>query len=43
MEAENRWISDADSSVFCQLSLPEEAIPRKRMGIRHAEREPKNV
>jgi hypothetical protein len=37
------WISDADSSALCQLSLPEDAIPRKRMGIRHAERVPENV
>jgi hypothetical protein len=41
--AEERWISDADSSEFCQLSLSEDAIPRKRMGIRHAERVPINV
>jgi hypothetical protein len=40
---EKCWISDADSSPFFQLSLPEDAIPRKRMGIRCVERVPKNV
>jgi hypothetical protein len=41
--ATKHWISDADSSGFCQLSLSEDAIPRKGMGIRYAERVPKNV
>jgi len=34
----NGWISDANPGAFRQLSLPEDAIPRKRMGIRYAER-----
>jgi hypothetical protein len=41
--AEKSWISDADSSAFCQLSLSEDVIQRNRMGIRHTERVPKNV
>jgi hypothetical protein len=40
---EKRWISDADSSAFCQLSLSKDAILRKGIGIRYAERVPKNV
>jgi len=38
MRPQKRWFSAADSSAFCRLSPPEDAIPRKRMGIRHAER-----
>jgi hypothetical protein len=41
--AKKRWFSAADSSAFCQLSLPEDAIPRKRTRIRDAEPVPKNV
>jgi hypothetical protein len=40
---EKRSISHADCSAFCQLSLSEDAISRKPMGIRQAERVPKNV
>jgi hypothetical protein len=36
--AQKRWNFDADSIAFCQRSLPEDVISRKRMGIRNAER-----